>query len=94
MVEERRFTYELDLIAENVTSATMQDVVPGGPAEVLQIEGTVAAEDRSAMKATHSMGVDRDRPRRFRPVPEVDRPGRSRLVVARGLRDAWTALAL
>jgi len=58
MVEEPRFTYELDLIAENVTSAAMQDMVPGGPVEVLQIEGTVAAEDRFAMKATHSMGAD------------------------------------
>ena len=58
MVDRPSFTYELDLIAENVTSAAMEDIVPGGPVEVLQIDGTVAAEDRFALQATHSLGVD------------------------------------
>jgi hypothetical protein len=58
MTRQLSFTYELDVITENVTSVEAEDVVPGGPVEVVQIDGTVAAEDRFAMRATGSEGVD------------------------------------
>jgi hypothetical protein len=57
MVQERSFAYELDLIAEDVAGDEIIDAVPGGPLDLFQIDGRVAAEDRFAMEVTLAEGV-------------------------------------